>query len=175
MMHSSSGCGEKISARGASAASAGRGGAGNRRAEIAAFPDQPRELGDVAVIRIHAAYLRDRRQAGRGDRLTVTLVVLVRNVERDLPGQLGELDLQHLARAGDDVVSARARGHASEHQHVTKIVERREMRDAVADVRADGLVNLLRAVIAVEHERLDDASAARAAACRRASRSRPPA
>ena len=82
-------------------------------------------------------------QAGGGDGLAVALVLFVGNVERDARRELRELDLQHLARAVDDVVAARAGGDAPEHEHVPEVVERGEMRDAIAEVRAERLVDLL--------------------------------
>ena len=62
------------------------------------------------------------------------LVVLVGNVKRNSPRQLGKFDVENLARAGDDVVAAGPGGHAAEHQHMPQVVEVREVRDAVAEI-----------------------------------------
>src|ERR1041385_446976 len=91
----------------------------------------------------------------RGDGLAVTLVVLVWNMERDASGQLRELDVEHLSSALDDVVPAWTRCDAPEYEYVPKIVERGEVGHAVAQIRADGLVNLPCAVIAAGPQRLN--------------------
>ena len=84
MMHSSSGCGEKIRARGASAASGGRGGFGKPPSGNCLPSCTSRaSVGDELMIGSHARSRGDRRQARRGDGLAVTLVVLVGHVKRD--------------------------------------------------------------------------------------------
>ena len=70
--------------------------------------------------------------------------------------QIRELDLEHLARARDDVVAARAGSDAAEHEDVPEIVERRKVRDAVAKVGADRLVDAPRARVARGHQRLHE-------------------
>ena len=53
----------------------------------------------------------------------MTLLVLGRHVKRNLHRQIRELGLEHLARAPDDVVTARAGSDATEHEDVLQIVE----------------------------------------------------
>ena len=79
------------------------------------------------------------RQARRGNRLTVPLLVLVRHVKRNLRRQIRELDLEHLARAPRRCRRRRAGGDATEHEDVLQIVEVGEVRDAVAEIGADRL------------------------------------
>ena len=84
-------------------------------------------------------------EAGGGDGLAVALVLLVGHVEGDAAGQFGELDVQHVTRAVDDVVTTGPGRHATEHEHVRDLVEVGKVRHAVAEVRAERVVDLLRA------------------------------
>ena len=87
MMHSSSGCGEKMSARGASACDRSFGATGKPPSwNLRPSFDEPRELGDVPVIRVHGL-LAMRRQAGGGNGLAVALVVLIGHVKRNAHGR----------------------------------------------------------------------------------------
>ena len=109
------------------------------------------------MIRIHAA-LYPRVQAGWRPRWPGRDACRSRrDVEGDLARQLGELDLA-APRA------RRRRCRSPPGPEVTrpststcrKIVEVGEVRDAVAEVRADRLVDPSRAVVAARHQRLDE-------------------
>ena len=117
----------------------------------------------------------DRRQAGRCDGLAVALVVFIGYVKPDAASQLWKLDVENLPRAANDVVAAGAGRHPPEHQHVAEIVERRELRDAISEIGADGVVNLPGARVALGAERLYRSSNARAGRDRRERRCRQPA
>ena len=75
----------------------------------------------------------------------MALVVFVRHVKGDVTHKLWKFDVEHLAGAVDNVVAAISRHDAPENQHVSNVVKRREMCDAVTEVRADGLIDLVRA------------------------------
>src|SRR6478736_4285163 len=100
-----------------------------------------------------ATLLADIRQTRSSNRLPVALVLLIRDMERDLPGKFWKLHFQNLFRAREDDVATLSRGDPAQNQHMAQIVEIREMRDAVTEVHADGLVNFPRPFIALFHER----------------------
>ena len=94
------------------------------------------------------------RQAGGGDRLAVPLLRLVRSAQADPLGERRELVLQHARRGLDDAVAALAGSDAAQHEHALDRVEVGEVRDAVAEVDPDRLVDLARPRVALGHQPL---------------------
>src|SRR5215203_902894 len=156
MMHSSSGCGEKTSALGASSGSGARTGVGNPPSGYC-LPSRTRRA--ISVTRCRYGFMGvsggKRREAGGRDGLAVTLVVFVRHVDLDPCSQLGELIPEHGASPIDDKVAAAARRDAAQNEDVLQIIEIGEVRDAVAEIRPERLVDLPRPVITLGHEGLD--------------------
>ena len=67
-------------------------------------------------------------------------------------GQFRELLFHHFAGHGEDEVAALAGHHAAQHEQVADLVEIREVGDGVAEVDADGFVDLARARVARGHQ-----------------------
>ena len=63
-------------------------------------------------------------------------------------GHFGELRLENLIGNRENQVAAFARHHTPEHQQVAEIVKVGVVRDGVAEIDADGFVDLARALVA---------------------------
>src|SRR5271156_2694789 len=90
-------------------------------------------------------------QAGRGDCLSVALFFLAGGMKTDLPGQFWKLLFQTLAGRLENQVATRAAHYTAQHQQIADLVEIGVMSDVVAQVDADGFINLARARIASRH------------------------
>src|SRR5438309_2034560 len=98
--------------------------------------------------------LADSRQACGGDRLAMALFLFIRDMETDLIGYFGELNLQHILRTRDDNVASGPRSNPAEYQYIFQIIEICKMRDGIAQIRADGFIDLTRSGISLLHELL---------------------
>ena len=143
MMHSSSGCGEKMSAFGASAAHCRM--RRHREAaelELLAVVRELRQRRHVLQVRIAAAHRATSGRLAAAIAWPCRLSFSSGTWKVMRRASSGNSTSQHAARAVDDVVAARPRGDATEHEHVRDVVEVGEVRDAVAKVRAERLVDL---------------------------------
>ena len=86
----------------------------------------------------------------------MALFSLVGYVELNACRQLGEFRSHHLVRTLDDVLATGTGSHAAKQQHVLEIIKLRVMRQRVAEINADGIVNLQSSLIARVHGCLDD-------------------
>ena len=81
---------------------------------------------------------------------------LVRDVKLDALGQVRELRFHHFLGALDNVFAAGAGGHAAEQKHVFVVIKLSIMRQRVAEIYPDGVVNFQRPLVSLLHERLHD-------------------
>mmetsp|Transcript_40729 Transcript_40729/g.126950 ORF Transcript_40729/g.126950 Transcript_40729/m.126950 type:complete len:395 (-) Transcript_40729:464-1648(-) len=104
----------------------------------------------------------DLRQGGRRDALAHGLEVVVGRVELD-GAQLRELRRQDLLRHVQHEVAALALAHPAEDHDVVDVVELEVLREGVAQIDADGLVDLarLRLLLRIVHRLLDELQALR--------------
>ena len=96
------------------------------------------------------------REAGGGDGLAVAFFFFVGEVEGEARCQGGEFAAEDFFGGGEEVIAAGAAGDAAEDEEVVDVVEVGVVREGVAEVGADGLVNFLRARIAFGHEGLHE-------------------
>src|SRR6266404_3412047 len=91
------------------------------------------------------------RQTGCGHRLPVALVLFVRNMKSDPTGEVTELGFQNMLCAADNKVTALARRNPPKNQHVLKVIEICVMSQSITKIRADGLIDLCRSIVALSH------------------------
>ena len=103
-----------------------------------------------------AGLFRELGEAGGGDGLAVAFFFFVGDVEGEARCQGWEFEAEDFFGGGEKVVAAGAAGDAAEDEDVVEVVEVRVVREGVAEVGADGLVDFLRAGIAFGHEGLHE-------------------
>lgn len=122
---------------------------------LSCFAVEAGDCGGQVQIGIHRESSRKDGQAGGGDGLAVALVFFVRGVESDAGDKFGEFGGENLMGDGEHGFSAGPGRDAAEHQEVVEVVEIGEVGDGVAEVGADGLVDLAGPAISGTHQFLN--------------------
>src|SRR2546426_6148251 len=97
------------------------------------------------------ASLLDFWQTGCGYRLPVSLVCFVWNMKSGPAREVRELGCQDMFCATDNQVTALARRHPAKNRHVLEVIKIRIMSQGITQIRADGLIDLRRSLVALSH------------------------